>query len=92
MKKIKNINIQKNIIDSPMPFHERLAVVAKSIKFTPGKHLTLEKDLKTNVWWLCVAIEGDQPFSITKQCTTMHEALDHIEKWISTQLENKPMS
>lgn len=76
----------KNMIAS-LPFHERLAVVAKSIKFTPGKHLTLEQDVKTNVWWLCGAAEGDQAFSVTRNCKNMYEALDHIEKWFQTNTD-----
>lgn len=86
MKKPKKTK-QHNATVTSIPFHERLAIVAKSIKFTPGKHLTLEKDIKTNVWWLCGAAEGDQAFSVTKNCKTMHEALDHIEKWFQTNID-----
>jgi len=87
MKKSKKITNTNHLLESSIPFHERLAVVAKSIKFTPGKHLTLERDLKTNVWWLCGAIEGDQAFSITKNCKTMQEALNHIEKFFQSNID-----
>jgi|688.fasta_scaffold870778_2 hypothetical protein len=72
---------------SNLGLNARLKLLAKVLCVTPTDKVFLERDWKTNVWWLRGCVEGDTALPQTKGSKTIFEALENVEGWLAPEYD-----
>lgn len=65
----------------------RIIKLAKALSLTPTENTWVDKDCRTQIWWLVNCKEGDQPLPGTRGCSNVKEALENAEGWLAPELD-----